>query len=306
MTAGPVALVGCGLWGSNVLRDLVDLGAEVVVVDPDLAVRRRAEVAGAVATCADLDDLGPVAGAVVATPASRHVEDVLALVQRAVPTFCEKPLATSRRDAHRIRDAGVGTVQVMHVWRHHPAIELMGHLAGEGVVGEVTGLRTTRAGWTSPRVDVDAVWTMLPHDLSLGLELLGRVPEPRGAVADVVGGRAAGLWGMCRDDGAGGSWLVADTSTRVGERRREVRLHGSDGVVVFDDREAVVRVERGRGRRPEVEEWTPDPEPALRRELRRWLAHLDGAAPPKSSVDEAVLVVEGVLALRELAGLVDG
>jgi predicted dehydrogenase len=95
-------------------------------------------------------------------------------------------------------------------------------------------------------------------------------------------------------------WLVVEASTRHREKRREVRVHGTEAVAVLagDDAHQVL-LERG----SEVERVPVVAEPPLRRELAAFLDHLDGGPPPKSDAAEGLAVVEAVQALRELAGL---
>jgi predicted dehydrogenase len=184
----------------------------------------------------------------------------------------------------------------MHVWRYHRGIEALGELARTGVLGEVRGVRSTRVGGPSPRLDTDPVWTLLPHDLTVALEVLGVLPEPLAAVADVVDGRALGLDALCGPS----PWLVVEASTRHARKRREVRVHGTTGVAVLEADDApAIRIERG----DTVELVPVATEPPLRRELAAFLDHLDGGPPPKSDAAEGLAVVEAVQALRDLAGL---
>ncbi|MDZ7736276.1 MAG: hypothetical protein U5P41_09360 [Gammaproteobacteria bacterium] len=67
-----LALIGCGLWGRNILRDLIDLDCRVIVVDPDLTQRAKAESLGAIQTLERIDSLPDVDGLVVAAPATTH------------------------------------------------------------------------------------------------------------------------------------------------------------------------------------------------------------------------------------------
>lgn len=281
-----VGLVGCGRWGRNILRDLRDLGVEVVVVDPS----------GAHGALRDLAQLPAVDGVVVATPASTHASVVGALLERGVSIFCEKPFTTDVAAARDLVARGGDWIHLMHVWRYHPGIELLGALTRSGALGAVHGVRSTRVNGPSPRLDTDPVWTLVPHDLTVAVEVLGYVPEPRAAVADVVAGRPLALWGLCGHD----PWLVVEASTRHREKRREVRVHGEDAVAVLaDDASTSVRVERG----TTIEEHPFDPEPPLRRELAAFVAHLEGGPPPKSDAAEGLAVVEAVQALRDRAGL---
>ena len=86
-----VGLVGCGRWGANVLRDLVALGAEVTVAEPDADRRDRALSAGASRGVAAAEQLPHCDGYVVVTPAPSHREVCEHLLGRGVPVFVEKP-----------------------------------------------------------------------------------------------------------------------------------------------------------------------------------------------------------------------
>jgi predicted dehydrogenase len=273
-----VGLAGHGRWGRLIHRDLVDLGATVSVVDEPG------------------EELPEVDGVVVATPATTHAAVVDGLLDRGVPIFCEKPFTTDVVAARQLVERGGDRIHLMHVWRYHHGIEALGELARSGALGEVLGVRSTRVGGPSPRRDTDPVWTLVPHDLTVALEVLGHLPEPMAAVADVVDGRPLGLDALCGP----APWLVVEASTRHADKRREVRVHGIDAVAVLpaDDAPAV-RIERG----GEVVAHPVVVEPPLRRELAAFLDHLDGGPPPKSDAAEGLAVVEGVQALRDLAGL---
>jgi predicted dehydrogenase len=284
-----IGLVGCGRWGALVLRDLRALGADVVVVDPT----------GVDGALADLSELPAVDGVVVASPATTHAEVVGALLARDVPIFCEKPFTTDVAAARDLVARGGDRIHLMHLWRYHRGVEALGTLARDGGLGEVHGVRSTRVNGPSPRLDTDPVWTLVPHDLTIAIEVLGHLPRPLAAVADVVDGRALGLDALCGP----APWLVVEASTRHLEKRREVRVHGSEAVAVLaaDDAPAV-QVERG----SEVELVPLEADPPLRRELAVFLDHLTGGPPPKSDAAEGLAVVEAVQALRDLAGLGPG
>ncbi|HWC64823.1 MAG TPA: Gfo/Idh/MocA family oxidoreductase, partial [Thermoanaerobaculia bacterium] len=100
-----VALAGCGRWGTRILADLVALGARVRVADPSDEARRAALDAGAAEARAEIERLGEVDAAIVATPTLRHAEAVERLAARGVPIFCEKPLTTDAASARRLAAA---------------------------------------------------------------------------------------------------------------------------------------------------------------------------------------------------------
>lgn len=287
-----IALIGKGIWGGLIHDRLTDLGARVVVVDP--------AVAGAAASVADVDG---VDGVVVATPASTHAVVLDAILnQLDVPVFCEKPFTTDAAAAADLVARHGDRIHLMHIWRYHPGIEKLGVLARSGAIGTVFGVRSTRTNWTSPRTDVDTTWTLLPHDLTIAVEILGAIPSPTAATAELVGGQAVSLW--CLLGGGDQPWLVAEASTRFADKRRETRVHGDEGVAVLSGLDAtVIEIARGTDAAPVIERVTFEPVEPLRRELEAFLGHVGGGPPPKSDAVEGLAVVRAVEHLRRLAGL---
>lgn len=289
-----VAVLGVGTWGRNIVRDLVALGVEVIAVDPDPAARVAAQQLGATAALSDLSELrDEVAGVIVSTPASQHERDVLSADALGVPIACEKPLATSTESARRIVDAVGDRLTVLHVWRYHPAIELLGDLVSGGRLGQVRTVRSTRTNWTSPRLDVHPVWTLLPHDLSIAHHLLGGVPELTTARVQWHDDRAVAAWATFED--RHGRSLVAEVSTRTPDKRREVRVDGDTAVAVWTaDDPNIVTLASGHEPVPQIETVEVSDEPALRRELRAFVDHVLGGPPPPTDAAEGLAVVEAV------------
>jgi hypothetical protein len=145
---------------------------------------------------------------------------------------------------------------------------------------------------------------LAPHDISILLEILGTVPEPRAARAETVGSLVTGLVGLLGDD----PWGAIEVSIAHSERRREIRLICAEGVAVLPDPYADhVLVTRGELMGPDVSPQSErrgiSTELPLLRELRAFVEHLGGGDPPKSSAQEAVAEVAAIGRLRELAGV---
>jgi predicted dehydrogenase len=299
-----VALVGCGIWGANILDELRDLDAAVVVIDPSADARAKATARGA-DVANSVEEVGDVDGWVVATPATTHTEVLDTIAKIAAPdarVFCEKPFTVDVASAERLAAVFGTRCSIGHVWRYDPGVELLGALARDGAIGEVHGLRTTRANWTSPRTDTDTIWNMVPHDITLAIEILGRIPQPRAAVVDMTAGRALGMWALL--GGSDEPFLVVEASNRVADKRREIRVHGSDGVTVLPSLDVdYVEVWRGNDAAPQIQRIPFTPVQPLRRELEVFLTSIDGGPAPKSGVAEGVAVVRTITELRALAGL---
>ena len=298
-----VGLVGCGRWGRHILRDLVTLGARVAVVLPSQRNRSAAVEGGADSVVDSLDDLPDVEGIVVASPTTSHAAVVRALLPRGVPLFVEKPLTDDLSAARELAEAGAGRIFVMDKWRYHPGIEALAAIASSGELGRVVGLRCTRIGWGSPHLDVDAIWLLAPHDLSIALEVLRQIPAPRCAVAERVNGTVTGVVALLGDD----PWLAIDVSTAAGVERREVRLVGTDGIATlaggYSDQIVVTRGDVRAAVTREDEVRPISTELPLLRELRAFLIHLRGGPPPRSSAAEAADEVHAIAQIRQLAGL---
>lgn len=299
-----VGLIGCGRWGRHILRDLVSLGCQVIVVDPSQEGRRRAAEGGAAIVIDTIADLPPIAGAVVATPTSTHAVVIEELLQRGLPIFSEKPLTADRASAARLAEQAPDRLFVMDKWRYHPGVEMLREIARSGELGPVLGLRTTRLGWANHHSDVDPIWILAPHDLSIALEVLGAIPAPRAAVAERLNGTPTGLVGVLGID----PWMVLDVSILNHEPRREIRLHCRDGVAVLSDPYAdhvlVTRDFDSSGSAARTQDLRPiSTELPLLRELRAFLGYVAGGPPPRSAAADGAMVVTTLAELRELAGI---
>ena len=294
-----VGLVGCGNWGRHILRDLVTLGCEVPVVARSEASRERAREGGASIVVAELESLPPVAGLVVATPTNTHAEVLREALELDVPVFCEKPLANDAGEARELAARAPDRLFMMDKWRYHAAVRELASIAREERLGRVSGLRTVRIGWGNPHDDVDAVWVLAPHDLSIALEIMGEVPEPRAASAEELDGELVHLSALLHGHGW---WQSFEVSARSPERMRRVVLHCERGVAMLShawDEHVVIARDRG-GELVEERVETPGELPLLA-ELRAFVEHLDGGPAPRSSAAEGAAIVSAIAALRDLA-----
>jgi predicted dehydrogenase len=265
--------------------------------------RSRAHEGGASQVVGSIAELPELDGVVVSTPTTTHRVVVEELLPRGVPIYVEKPLTDDPVSARQLAAAAPDSVFVMHKWRYHDGIRALADIARSQELGLVSGLRTTRVGWGNPHGDVDGVWMLAPHDLSIVLEIFGSIPEPRCAVAERSAGLVTGLVGVLGTD----PWAVVEVSIAHALRRREVRLVCRDGVALLPDAysdhllvtrgELQLNVTRTEEHRP-ISTGMP-----LERELRAFVDHLRGGPPPLSSAADGAAEVAAIGRLRELAGI---
>ena len=293
-----IGLIGCGRWGSLILRDLVSLGAEVHVVVPGPTDRDRILSSGAVNVVHHPDEVGPVDGIVVATPTSTHADVVDTLLEYRVPIFVEKPLTDDPSRARRIAAAAPDRVFVMDKWRYHAGVRKLRELVRSGSLGAIRRIETIRVQNGMPHTDVDCSWILLPHDLSIALEVLGELPIPTSASGrvrdDVLIGATAEF--AFRD----GTTMSAGFGIDAGGTHRQISVIGTIATACLAggwEEEVVVTADDGSPpqRIPAVGELP------LLAELRAFLDHLDGGPQPRSSAAEGAAAVAIVDRVRELA-----
>jgi predicted dehydrogenase len=291
----PVLLVGCGRWGRNILRDLALIGQPAVVVDTSAeALVAAAPLARETRRSLDIDE--HVAGVIIATPATDHAATIEQVARLDVPIFVEKPLAAGIEDAERAVELTGNRLFVMDKWRYHPGIEALAALTRSGELGPVRAMRTWRLGWGHAHEDIDPIWNLLPHDLSIVREILGFLPPAVDAIPERGRGR---VWGMTSHLGTDPACAL-EVSARRPEYRRRIEVVFDTAVAVFDgDRETAIEIHSD----DECRTTIVGDEPPLRRELEAFVAHLGGGPPPKSSGRDGLEAVRRICELRRLAGL---
>jgi predicted dehydrogenase len=290
-----IGLVGCGVWGTNVLRDLCQLGCTTRVVARSEASVRRARDGGATAIVSEIEELDGVEGIVAVTPIETHARVLDAALDLDVPVFVEKPLCDDSADAARLAARAPDRLFVMDKWRYHPGVGVLASIAREGTLGRVHGIRTVRVQ-PGNRHRADAVWVLAPHDIAIGLEVLGEVPTARAASGQWVEGRLVTLYAQLDTDRG---WQTLEVSERAPVNERRIELHCDEGVARLGGGwDEYVTVRRASG---DVERIDAPGELPLLAELRAFLGFLEGGPPPRSSVAEGAAIVETIAALRALA-----
>ncbi|MDP1664050.1 MAG: Gfo/Idh/MocA family oxidoreductase [Methylobacter sp.] len=303
-----VGLIGCGRWGRLILRDLKVLGCWVGVVAANSGSIANAQSAFADLIVPTIDELPELDAYIVAVPTILHGEVVLRLVPRGVPIYCEKPLTNNVGSAQEIVETAADQVFVMDKWRYHAGVHALRDLVRSGELGPVLGVKTTRLQWGCPHDDVDPAWILLPHDLTIALEILGFLPKPVHAIAE---SDADGLFGLSAWL-SGPAWLHCEVGTRSPQYKRKIELRCRDGVAVladsYDQHISVLRSDLGsRRREPPMYEQRPfvDSMPLLA-EITAFIEYVEGTGPmPKSSALEGLQVVETIAKLRKLARVAD-
>jgi predicted dehydrogenase len=177
-----VAVIGCGYWGRNLVRNFDRLGALAVVCDETKAGRAvAAELAPAVDVVGGLEEVlaSDVKGVVIATPAETHYEIAGRALSAGKDVFVEKPLALTYEQGavlvRRAEEAG-SVLMVGHVLEYHPAVVRMLELVRSGTLGKVHYISSNRLNLGKVRREENILWSFAPHDIAIILRLMGGMP----------------------------------------------------------------------------------------------------------------------------------
>lgn len=239
-----VALIGYGYWGRNLARNLSRLPTArlIAICDLDSAQLEEAEGlyggARAVADYQALLDDPSVEAAVIATPARTHYTVASEALAAGKHVLVEKPLTVNVAEAEALVALAARTGRVLmvgHTFEFNPAVQKMKELLKRGEVGDVYYIYSTRVNLGRVQRDLNALWSIAPHDISIITHLLESMPievRARGAsylnknVEDVVFLDLLFPHGVMAQVHV--SWL--DPS-----KVRRVTLVGSQKMIVYDD-----------------------------------------------------------------------
>lgn len=296
-----IGLIGCGRWGRNILRDLNSLRSVVTVVDPCEQARRLALEQGAQLAVSVLEELPSVDGYIVAVPAAMHGEIIYAVLDTKKPIFVEKPLASDAETAQDIAVRAEGQVFVMHKWRYHPGIQALTNLIQTQELGEVLSLRLNRVQWGDSHRDVDSVWTLMPHDLSIVYHMLGFLPDPRYVVTEKVQSRLESMIAVLGHT----PQAIVEVSSLRPRKNRLIQVLCENGVAALTDPMAehieIYRFGNWSPSETKPEYFSISREMPLMRELRSFINYIQGGPKPHSSASEGALIIKTISDLIEMA-----
>ncbi len=180
-----VGVVGCGYWGPNLIRNFSNCSKTELVAVCDSNPARLESVGrahGHPTLVGSIDDLLtlPIDAVAVATPVSTHFPIVSQCLKAGKHVMVEKPLAGSTREAAELvelaRDLNL-TLMVDHTYVFGNAVRRIREIVQSGELGELYYVDSVRINLGLFQRDVNVIWDLAPHDLSIVDYVLGREPR---------------------------------------------------------------------------------------------------------------------------------
>jgi predicted dehydrogenase len=179
-------VVGYGYWGPNVVRNLDQFdGSEVVTVcDKSPAARKRIHKTyphiGVVSETADLLSSTEIDAIAIVTPVWTHYELTKAALENGKHVFVEKPFTSDSAQAEELINLAAKKnlkIMVDHTFLFTGAVKKISQLLDEGALGNIYYYDSTRVNLGLFQHDVNVIWDLAPHDLSIIDHLIKETPE---------------------------------------------------------------------------------------------------------------------------------
>jgi len=178
-----VAVLGCGYWGQNLVRNFFQLGALGMVCDPAEAGRARAaqlapnvEVSDSFEAVFERPDID---GVVLATPAETHHGLAIKAMAHGKDVLVEKPLALNFQQGLEMESVARQQNRILmvgHLLEYHPAVLKLRDMLAGNELGKVNYIYSNRLNFGKIRTEENALWSFAPHDIAVILRLFGSLP----------------------------------------------------------------------------------------------------------------------------------
>src|SRR6267142_5449846 len=191
MKATNIGVIGCGYWGPNLLRNFAENEDAqlrwICDIDEDrLASMSRRYPMAQKTTAYDALVSDPALDAVaVVTPVATHFTIARELLRAGKHVLLEKPLAASAREAEELIDLAEMndlTLMVDHTFIYTGAVRKMKEIVSSGELGDLLYFDSVRINLGLFQRDINVLWDLAPHDLSIMDYLIERQPDAVSAI----------------------------------------------------------------------------------------------------------------------------
>jgi len=246
-----IGVIGYGYWGPNLVRNFAECQGAAVRMVCDLRpaqlekVQRRYPSVRVTTNPADVWNDPEVDAVIVATPVDKHFELAMASLRAGKHVLVEKPITSTSEQASRLIDEAAArrlVLMVDHTFVYTGAVRKMRELLETGELGDIYYYDSTRVNLGLFQHDVNVLWDLAVHDLSIMDFVLGQQPVAVSATGFAhVQGRPENIAYMTMFfDGS----LIAHVNVNwlSPVKVRRTLLGGSRRMVVFDDLEASEKI----------------------------------------------------------------
>jgi predicted dehydrogenase len=184
MTDLHFGIIGWGYWGPKIARNLDSLPHVVVTKVADLDARRLTPLSLSqpwIQTTTQVEDMfhSDVDGIIIATPVRTHYQLAKQALLHGKHVLVEKPLTASVAEAEELvalAEKQQRILMVGHTFEYNPAVNELRKLVQSGDMGKIYCIEAERVNLGLFRSDINVIWDLAPHDISILLYLFGKKP----------------------------------------------------------------------------------------------------------------------------------
>ena len=251
MTAIQVGVVGCGYWGPNLARVLHSLPGCRLACICDKDDKRLSHLKGlypSVATYSGFDRMleeGNLDAVVIATPVTHHFPLARQSLLAGKHVFIEKPMAKSSAECEELTAIALTkgrTLMVGHTFLYSPAVRKVKEIVESGEIGTIRYISARRLNLGLFQRDINVVWDLAPHDLSIILHLMNATPDAvncQGSAHVAPGVEDVSNLSLTF---AGGGYATVHSSWLDPKKVREMTIVGTKKMIVYDDIEPLHKI----------------------------------------------------------------
>ena len=180
-----LAVIGCGYWGPNLVRNFVQSNKVRELICCDLDQKRLDRMKGLYPSVEVLTDykkllqMSDLDGVAIATPVKIHYPIAKEFLAQGKHVFIEKPLTHSYETALeliKLAEEKQSVLMVGHTFEYTAAVNKVKEIIASGELGKILYISCTRVNLGLFQPDINVVWDLAPHDISIILYLMGEVP----------------------------------------------------------------------------------------------------------------------------------
>ncbi len=246
-----VAVVGCGYWGPNLIRNfgsLADCRMKAVCDTDPKRLSHMKQLYPSVETTQDFDALvgdRKIDAIVVATPVFLHHRMAKKSLEAGKHTMIEKPMAPSSAECHELVQLAADrklTLMVGHTFIYSTPVRRIKEIIDSGDIGRVQYISSRRLNLGLFQKDINVTWDLAPHDISIILYFLGKTPTSVNCQGKAnVNKGIEDVTNLSLNFSSGG-FATVHSSWLDPNKVREMIIVGSKRMIVYDDNEPLEKI----------------------------------------------------------------
>lgn len=185
MTPVNIAVIGCGYWGPNLIRNFAATDKFAVAAVADLSeerlawIKRQYPYLHTTTSYQELLDDPEIDAVAIATPLSTHYPLAKAALVNGKHVLVEKPMTATVDEAQELIELAEENGRILmidHTFIYTGAVRKMRELMEAGEIGEVCYFDSVRVNLGLFQHDVNVLWDLAPHDFSIMSFLVNKTP----------------------------------------------------------------------------------------------------------------------------------